>query len=129
MMTQKTRNAPPRAVAMLESLRGLGYSTAAALADIVDNSISAGAVEVRIDFAWSAQNSRISVLDNGRGMSDAELESAMRLGDKNPLATREAHDLGRFGMGLKTASFSQCRRLTATAFRGFSKTRGSPRVG
>jgi len=121
MMTQKTRNAPPRAVAMLESLRGLGYSTAAALADIVDNSISAGAVEVRIDFAWSAQNSRISVLDNGRGMSDAELESAMRLGDKNPLATREAHDLGRFGMGLKTASFSQCRRLTvATVKSGVS---------
>ncbi len=115
-MTPKTRNAPPQAVSMLESLRGLGYSTAAALADIVDNSISAGATEVRIDFSWAGQNSRISVLDNGRGMSDAELESAMRLGDKNPLVAREAHDLGRFGMGLKTASFSQCRRLTvATA--------------
>jgi hypothetical protein len=111
-MTQKTRNAPPRAVAMLESLRGLGYSTAAALADIVDNSISAGAAEVRIDFSWDDQNSRVSILDDGRGMSDAELESALRLGDKNPLAPREAHDLGRFGMGLKTASFSQCRRLT-----------------
>ncbi|RBJ76269.1 ATP-binding protein, partial [Pseudomonas sp. MWU12-2534b] len=106
------RNAPPQAVSMLESLRGLGYSTAAALADIVDNSISAGATEVRIDFSWAGPNSRISVLDNGRGMSDAELESAMRLGDKNPLVAREAHDLGRFGMGLKTASFSQCRRLT-----------------
>lgn len=111
-MIPKTRNAPPSAVAMLESLRGLGYSTAAALADIVDNSISAGAAEVRIDFAWDGQKSRISVLDNGRGMSDAELESAMRLGYKNPLVAREAHDLGRFGMGLKTASFSQCRRLT-----------------
>ena len=111
-MTQKMRNAPPRAVAMLESLRGLGYSTAAALADIADNSISAGASEVRIDFSWDGQKSRISVLDNGRGMSDAELESALRLGDKNPLAARESHDLGRFGMGLKTASFSQCRRLT-----------------
>lgn len=100
---------------MLESLRGLGYSTAAALADIADNSISAGATEIRIDFSWAGQNSRISVLDNGRGMSDAELESAMRLGDKNPLITREAHDLGRFGMGLKTASFSQCRRLTVAS--------------
>lgn len=111
-MTTKTRNAPPRAIAMLESLRGLGYSTAAALADIVDNSISADAGEVRIDFSWDGQNSRVSVLDNGRGMSDAELESAMRLGDKSPLAPRETHDLGRFGMGLKTATFSQCRRLT-----------------
>lgn len=97
---------------MLESLRGLGYSTATALADIVDNSISAAAKEVRIDFAWDGSNSRITVLDDGWGMTDAELESAMRLGDKNPLAARAAHDLGRFGMGLKTASFSQCRRLT-----------------
>ena len=99
-------------MAMLEALRGLGYSTAAALADIIDNSISAGAKEVRIDFTWDGPTSRITVLDDGSGMNDAELESAMRLGDKNPLDARAAHDLGRFGMGLKTASFSQCRRLT-----------------
>lgn len=102
-------------MAMLESLRGLGYSTGAALADIIDNSISAGASEVRLDFTWNGLGSRITVLDNGRGMSDAELESAMRLGDKNPLDARSAHDLGRFGMGLKTASFSQCRRLTVAS--------------
>lgn len=114
-MTLKTRKAPPRAMAMLESLRGLGYSTAAALADIVDNSISAGATEVRIDFQWDGADSRVLILDDGRGMSDPELEGAMRLGDKNPLATREAHDLGRFGMGLKTASLSQCRRLTVAS--------------
>jgi Histidine kinase-, DNA gyrase B-, and HSP90-like ATPase len=114
-MTQKTRNAPPRAAAMLESLRGLGYSTPAALADVVDNSISAGATEVRIEFVWDGANSRISILDNGRGMDDSELESAMRLGDKNPLDARDVSDLGRFGMGLKTASFSQCRRLTVTS--------------
>lgn len=111
-MTGKTRNAPPRAGAMLEALRGLGYSTAAALADIVDNSVSAGASEVRIDFVWSGPASRIVVLDNGKGMTDAELESAMTLGDKSPLDERDPGDLGRFGMGLKTASFSQCRRLT-----------------
>lgn len=111
-MKQKTRSAPPCAMAMLEALRGLGYTTAAALADIIDNSISAGAKEVRIDFAWHGSTSRITVLDDGRGMDDAELESAMRLGDKNPLDARDARDLGRFGMGLKTASFSQCRRLT-----------------
>jgi len=114
-MTQKTRNAPPRAAAMLESLRGLGYSTAAALADIVDNSISAGATEARIEFAWDGPKSRISILDDGCGMDDGELESALRLGDKNPLDTRNASDLGRFGMGLKTASFSQCRRLTVAS--------------
>ena len=114
-MKSKTRSAPPRAMAMLESLRGLGYSTGAALADIIDNSISVGAKEVRIDFAWHGPMSRITVLDDGSGMDDAELESAMRLGDKNPLDARAAHDLGRFGMGLKTASFSQCRRLTVAS--------------
>jgi len=114
-MISKTRSAPPRAMAMLESLRGLGYSTAAALADIIDNSISADATEVHIDFTWDGSKSRIAVLDNGRGMDDAELESAMRLGDKNPLDARSTHDLGRFGMGLKTASLSQCRRLTVAA--------------
>jgi hypothetical protein len=100
---------------MMEALRGLGYSTAAALADIVDNSVSAGACEVRISFTWDGAHSRISVLDDGRGMEDAELESAMRLGDKSPLDARSPDDLGRFGMGLKTASFSQCRRLTVAS--------------
>jgi len=114
-VTQKTRTAPPRAAAMLESLRGLGYSTAAALADIVDNSISAGAAKVSIEFIWDGSNSRISILDDGRGMDDAELESALRLGDRNPLDARDVRDLGRFGMGLKTASFSQCRRLTVAS--------------
>lgn len=114
-MKSKTRSAPPRAMAMLEALRGLGYSTAAALADIVDNSISAGAKEVRIDFTWAGPSSRITILDDGRGMDDPELESAMRLGDKNPLDARTVDDLGRFGMGLKTASFSQCRRLTVAS--------------
>ena len=97
---------------MLEALRGLGYSTATAIADIVDNSVSAGATEVRVDFMWAGFDSRVAILDNGRGMSDNELESAMTLGEKSPLEARDPGDLGRFGMGLKTASFSQCRRLT-----------------
>lgn len=112
-----TRDAPPRAGAMLEALRGLGYSTAGAIADIVDNSVSAGASNVDIRFHWEGAGSRISVLDDGRGMSDSELESAMTLGDKSPLTERASGDLGRFGMGLKTASFSQCRRLTVSTLR------------
>jgi hypothetical protein len=102
---------------MMQALRGLGYSTAAALADIVDNSISAGATEVRINFDWKGEDSRISILDNGSGMNDAELEAAMTLGAINPLAARAASDLGRFGLGLKTASFSQCCRLTVASRR------------
>lgn len=108
----KTRNLPPRAGAMIEALRGLGYSVEAALADIVDNSVSAEASEVRIDFHWNGADSRISILDDGFGMTDGELERAMQLGAKSPLETRDPYDLGRFGMGLKTASFSHCRSLT-----------------
>lgn len=107
-----SRYAPPRASAMIEALRGLGYGTATALADIIDNSIAAGADTVQLQFEWQQEHSRIHVLDNGRGMSPIELDKAMRLGERSPLDIREASDLGRFGLGLKTASFSQCRRLT-----------------
>lgn len=111
-MQAKSRHAPPRAGAMIEALRGLGYNTATALADIIDNSIGAGADLVHVNFEWKENASRIYVLDNGRGMSSAELDKAMRLGERNPLEERGSNDLGRFGLGLKTASFSQCRRLT-----------------
>lgn len=121
-MMQKTRDAPPRAGAMLESLRGLGYSTAAALADVIDNSISAEAANIAVNLTWSGTASRISILDDGRGMSDPELESALRLGDKNPLDARDSKDLGRFGMGLKTSSFSQCRRLTVASLKAGSQS-------
>ena len=110
------RLAPPNASSMIETLRGLGYSTAAALADIIDNSISAGASEISLKFIWAGYDSSVLIIDNGRGMTDPELELAMRLGDKNPTTTqRDAHDLGRFGIGLKSASFSQCRRLTVVS--------------
>jgi hypothetical protein len=97
---------------MLESLRGLGYSPETALADTIDNSISAGASDVEVFFAWDGEKSSVSIIDNGKGMSAAELETAMQLGGTNPLVLRDSRDLGRFGLGLKTAAFSQCRRLT-----------------
>ncbi|MBY4715583.1 ATP-binding protein [Burkholderia cepacia] len=107
---------------MLEALRGMGYSTGAAIADIVDNSVAAGATCVDIEFLWNGTASRVAILDDGRGMDDAELESAMTLGDKSPLDSRDPDDLGRFGMGLKTASFSQCRRLTVASAKNGSHT-------
>lgn len=109
------RNVPPAAGAMLESLRGLGYSTATAIADLIDNSISAEATLVDIHFAWVGADSWIRIADNGKGMSDANLESAMRLGARDPREARPPGDLGRFGMGLKTASFSQARILTVAS--------------
>lgn len=110
-----SRNAPPRAGAMIEALRGLGYSAPTAIADILDNSISAGASAVDLTFGWNGSDSHLVIADNGRGMSAVELDLAMRLGERNPLDQREVADLGRFGLGLKTASFSQCRRLTVAS--------------
>jgi len=102
---------------MLESLRGLGYSSATALADIIDNSIGAGATTVEVWFLWRATESCILIKDNGTGMTEVGLDRAMRLGELNPLDSRESGDLGRFGLGLKTASFSQCRKLTVATRR------------
>lgn len=115
MSPGNARHAPPKAGAMIEALRGLGYSTATALADIIDNSITANASEIDLKFVWSSHDSFISIQDNGDGMDGPELDRAMRLGEKSPLDSREGSDLGRFGLGLKTASFSQCRRLTVAS--------------
>lgn len=115
MIPSRSRNVPPKASAMIEALRGLGYTSGSALADLIDNSISAHATDVAVSFSWDGPASRITVLDNGDGMDDGELERAMRLGERSPLETRVAHDMGRFGLGLKTASFSQCRRLTVAS--------------
>ena len=95
----------PRAEALIESLRGFGYSPEAAIADLVDNSISAGARSVSIDFHWQGSESTVSITDNGSGMDESTLIDAMRLGSKSPLEERAKSDLGRFGLGLKTASF------------------------
>jgi hypothetical protein len=104
--------AAPYAAALVESLRAFGYELPTALADLVDNSITAGAKNIWLDFHWDGENSVIAVSDDGDGMSEKQLVAAMRPGSQNPLTPRASHDLGRFGLGLKTASFSQCRRVT-----------------
>ena len=105
----------PHAAALVESLRAFGYTHQGAIADLIDNSISAGARNVWLDFAWDGPASSIAIRDDGSGMTSAQLVSAMRPGSRSPLDKRADDDLGRFGLGLKTASFSQCRRLTVTS--------------
>lgn len=102
----------PRASALAESLRDMGYSLRTALADVIDNSITAGARKVELLADTHDQVPAIGVLDDGCGMTRSELLDAMRPGSRSPLEDRGADDLGRFGLGLKTASFSQCRRVT-----------------
>jgi len=105
-------HAPPRAAQLMESLRAFGYDLPTAVADLIDNSVTAEASNIWVDFFWSGANSVIAITDDGRGMSPKELVAAMHLGSRNPLDPRAKNDLGRFGLGLKTASFSQCRRVT-----------------
>ena len=108
----RTERAEPRASLLIESMRDVGYSLETALADIIDNSITANAKSVRIFADTSAKHPSLAIIDDGNGMSEAELIRAMQLGSRSPLEIRKGNDLGRFGLGLKTASFSQCRRLT-----------------
>ena len=107
--------AEPRASAMVESLRAFGYNMQTAIADLIDNSISAGAKNVWLSFCWDGANSHVSIRDDGHGMTETKLIDAMRPGSQSPMMERKPNDLGRFGLGLKTASFSQCRRLTVAS--------------
>jgi len=104
--------AAPRPEALVESLRSFGYSPETALADLLDNSMSAGAVNMDLYFVWDKEQSHVAVVDDGGGMTPDQLLEAMRPGSVSPLVTRSKADLGRFGLGLKTASFSQARELT-----------------
>ncbi len=116
--TQQYELLPPRASALVESLRDMGYSLKTALADVVDNSITAGAQHIRLFADTHEEIPAIGILDDGTGMTKNELLEAMRPGTRSPLDARDATDLGRFGLGLKTASFSQCRRLTVVTRKG-----------
>ena len=108
----KGQSLPPKPAAMIEALRDIGYSLEAAVADIIDNSLTAGAKTVHIRYGWEHEKPWLAIIDDGCGMSGAELVEAMRPGNRDPRELRSRDDLGRFGLGLKTASFSQCRCLT-----------------
>ncbi len=110
----KTISLPPHAPTLIESTRAIGYTLEAAIADIIDNSITASASCVDI-FFFPINDSYIAILDNGRGMDSSQLDTAMRYGSQNPNDKRDSNDLGRFGLGLKTASLSQCRTLTVVS--------------
>ncbi|MCR0983139.1 ATP-binding protein [Roseomonas populi] len=105
---------PPLAPLLMNSLRAVGYSMRAALADLLDNSVSAGARTIEINLSSQAVPS-LTILDDGCGMDADALVSAMRFGSRDPRLAREPTDLGRFGLGLKTASLSQCKRFTVAS--------------
>lgn len=102
----------PGARRLISSLRDLGYDFVHAVADLVDNSIAAKASRVGIDVVFEGQDSWLRIADDGLGMSGSEITEAMRYGAEREYDT---DDLGKFGLGLKTASLSQCRRLTVAS--------------
>ena len=102
----------PKASQLMGTLRCMGYSFESAIADIIDNSISAHATVVKVRFPMTPlEDLALGIIDNGDGMSKEHLLEAMRYGYIAPEDIRPDDDLGRFGMGLKSASLSQCRRL------------------
>ena len=103
---------PPHPASLVESLRAFGYDLATALADLADNSLFHHPRHLAVHFHWAGEKSAIALADDGDGMDEPTLVNAMRLGSRNPRDLRDAADFGRFGLGLKTASFSQCRRVT-----------------
>jgi len=106
---------PPSAASLSESMRDLGYSLETAIADIVDNSITARATEIDIYCDLTRDNPTLVIIDNGDGMSKDQLILAMKHGSVNPKEERGPMDLGRFGLGLKTSSFSQCRYMSVVS--------------
>lgn len=108
----------PKADHLMGSLRSMGYSFESAIADIIDNSVSAGAKEIHINFPTSAFESFVYILDDGHGMTKSEHFNAMRYGSSASESTRDESDMGRFGLGMKSASLSQCRVLTVVTKRG-----------
>lgn len=110
---------PPDAASLMMSARSFGnYDLAGALADLIDNSLKAHASLVNLTCCFNAGNPVVRIQDDGHGMSPAELLAAMRPASTDPRQERPPDDLGRFGWGMKSASFSQCRLLTVLSSQG-----------
>ena len=109
-IVMKVKQSTPYAPLLIESMRSLGYSFDTAIADLIDNSVSAKAKNIRI-LLDPSEEPHLIIFDDGSGMDAPTLEEALRFGSRGPSEIRSENDLGRFGLGLKSASLSQCRRL------------------
>lgn len=100
---------PPSAARLTASLRDIGYDFPTAVADLVDNSVTAGASRIDIDIVFKGNYSYVLIADDGTGMTESELNEALRYGSRKRYSLS---DLGRYGLGLKTAPLSQCRSVS-----------------
>lgn len=102
----------PSAKRLIGSLRDVGYSTPEAIADLVDNCVAADASRVDVTIRFEGDHAYVRIVDDGVGMNGAQLTEAMRYGAERRY---QQNDLGKYGLGLKTASMSQCRRLSVAS--------------
>lgn len=93
---------------LIEALRDVGYDFVGAVADLIDNSIAANATRVDIQIHWDGPDTWLRIADNGTGMDASTITEALRFGSER---SYRPDDLGKFGLGLKTASLSQCRQI------------------
>ena len=96
---------------LTQGLKNIGYTPAEAIADLIDNSIEAKAKNIEIFFWEGTQNPSVFIIDDGEGMNNDELNNALKI-KKNYSGDDTGIKLSKFGFGLKTASFSQCKKLT-----------------
>jgi hypothetical protein len=125
MSAFKSAAITPSAARLTESLRDIGYDFPAAVADVVDNSIMANASRVDIVIEFDGEDSSVVIADDGGGMTANGLIEALRYGSRRYYSPR---DLGRYGLGLKTASLSQCRSVTVVTCRSGAADRMAVRT-
>ena len=111
-MAYRTVSVTPSAARLVSSLRDIGYDFPAAVADLVDNSLEAGATMIEVRVGVVGEAPQVAVIDNGHGMTWGALNEALRFGTRRRY---EPGALGKFGLGLKTASLSQCRRISVVS--------------
>lgn len=100
----------PDPARVVEGLRDTGYDFNTAMADLVDNSIAAGATIIQVNISYEPNKKiHVYIADNGIGMDMDGLKNAMRYGSDR---RKDANSLGKFGLGLKTASTAFCRSLS-----------------
>lgn len=114
--------ADPNPEYLIKSIAEQGYSLESSLADLMDNSISANANKIEVLVKMEEEPFTLFIADNGNGMEEEELKASMQFPSNSPEVERNVFDLGRFGLGMKTASFSQTRCFTVLSRKKGAKT-------
>lgn len=107
-----SENASPNPEYLIKSIAEQGYSLETSLADLMDNSISANSDRIEVLINTESEPFKLFLADNGDGMTEEDLMRNMQFPSNSPEDSRKDSDLGRFGLGMKTASFSQTRKFT-----------------